>query len=533
MARKHPRPAALQQCLLVPFHQQCWECGKRLWVASSAVRTVTTLNGLCQLTLKIRRCQNPSCGRYHRSYRPEEEGHWALPHGEFGLDVIALIGALRYTHHRSIPEIHRELLTRSVLIAERTVTNLLARYEELVTLHLTDQTRLGHLLLAQGSVILALDGLQPDVGHEVLWVIRDCLSGEVLLARSLLCSSEADLAVLLREVQQSLPVPIRGVISDGQHSIRNAVQTVLPEIPYQLCHFHYLREAAKPIYEADRHAKKELKKKLRGIRPIERGLEKRADPEAQAIRGYCLAVRSALTDDGRPPLSASGLKLYERMTALLESLTRVAEKRGSLAGELERLQSMLTKGVTATSSLWADVQTGYHWVYRAAHILSNEEKLKGAQVRQRYERLLAEMADVSASSEALTTMLTTFRKVTASYWLGLFHCYDVPDLPRTNNGLEHYFGSARYYERRATGRKSASPGLVVRGPVRVIALVASCHHHFTSDDLRLTDISRWRTLRNELDYRQTIRRDRSRFRKSPEAYLATLEEMLLTERLPS
>lgn len=244
--------------------------------------------------------------------------------------------------------------------------------------------------------------------------------------------------MLLREVQQSLPVPIRGVISDGQHSIRNAVQTVLPEIPYQLCHFHYLREAAKPIYEADRHAKKELKKQLRGIRPIERGLEKRADPEAQAIRGYCLAVRSALTDDGRPPLSASGLKLYERMTALLASLTRVAEKRGSLAGELERLQSMLTKGVTATSSLWADVQTGYHWVYRAAHILSNEEKLKGAQVRQRYERLLAEMADVSASSEALTTMLTTFRKVTASYWPGLFHCYDVPDLPRTNNGLEHY-----------------------------------------------------------------------------------------------
>jgi len=126
---------------------------------------------------------------------------------------------------------------------------------------------------------------------------------------------------------------------------------------------------------------------------------------------------------------------------------------------------MLTKGVTATSSLWADVQTGYHWVYRAAHILSNDEKLKGAQVRQRYERLLAEMADVSASSEALTTMLTTFRKVTASYWPGLFHCYDVPDLPRTNNGLEHYFGSARYSERRATGRKSASPGLVVRRPI--------------------------------------------------------------------
>jgi hypothetical protein len=243
MGRKHPRLVATRQYLFVPQHEQCWECGKKLWVASSAIRTVTTLNGVCQLTLKIRHCPNPSCQRYHRSYRPEEEGYWVLPHGEFGLDVIGLIGMLRYTHHRSVPEIHRELQTRQVMIAERTVTNLLARYEELVTLHLTDQTRLNDLLLAQGSVILALDGLQPDVGHEVLWVFRDCLSGEVLLARSLLSTSAADLAALLYEVQQSLPVPICGVVSDGQHSIRNAIQTVLPDVPYQLCHFHYLREA--------------------------------------------------------------------------------------------------------------------------------------------------------------------------------------------------------------------------------------------------------------------------------------------------
>ena len=88
--------------------------------------------------------------------------------------------------------------------------------------------------------------------------------------------------------------------------------------------FHYLREAAKPVYEADRHAKKELKKHLRGVRPIERAVEKRSDTEAAAIRGYCLAVRSALTDDGRPPLEAPGLKLHERMSAIVASLTRVA-----------------------------------------------------------------------------------------------------------------------------------------------------------------------------------------------------------------
>ena len=159
-------------------------------------------------------------------------------------------------------------------------------------------------------------------------MLRDCVSGEVLLARSLLGATEADLAPLITEVRDALPVPIRGVISDGQPSIRKAVARALPGIPHQLCQFHYLREAAKPIYEADRHAKKELKKAVRGVRPIERALEAREDAEADAVRGYCLAVRSALTDDGRPPLCASGLKLHARLTAITESIARVEAKRG-------------------------------------------------------------------------------------------------------------------------------------------------------------------------------------------------------------
>jgi hypothetical protein len=179
------------------------------------------------------------------------------------------------------------------------------------------------------QVILAIDGLQPDVGHEVLWVLRDCLSGEVLLARSLLSSTQKDLSALVREVTEALPVPVRGVISDGQKTIRQAVAKLLPGVPHQLCQFHYLREAAKPIFEADRHAKAELKKLVRGVRPIERALEGQEDSETQAMQGYCLAVRSALTDDGRPPLCASGLKLHDRLTQISDSLTRVEEKRGN------------------------------------------------------------------------------------------------------------------------------------------------------------------------------------------------------------
>lgn len=331
MARKGCRAVATMEQVLTCLQTHCGSCGHPMTVAYRTQRTITTLQGNYRLILRVRRCRNPACEWYHRGFRPEEEGAWVLPHGEFGLDVIALVGTLRYASHRSIPEIHQALRDRGIQIAERTVTHLLQRYEELVTLHLTNQRRLQGCFKEYGQVILAIDGLQPDVGHEVLWVLRDCLSGEILLARSLLSACEADLAKLLREVQQAIDVPIRGVISDGQRSLRNAVRTVLPDIPHQLCHFHYLKEAAKPVYEADKHAKKELKKHLRGVRPIERAVEQRQDEEAEAIRGYCLAVRSALTDDGRPPLAAPGLKLHERITAIAASLTRASEKRGLAA----------------------------------------------------------------------------------------------------------------------------------------------------------------------------------------------------------
>lgn len=311
---------------LTPQQRDCVACGRRMRLRYDNRRAVLTLSGLLRLRVKIQWCENPDCSRRHCPVRPEGEGSIALPHHEFGLDVIALVGALRHREHRSVPEIHAALGERGLMICERSVTNLLDRYDELVAAVLDGPNRA--VLAAQGRVILALDGLQPDVGHEVLWVIRDCLSGRVVLARALLSATQADLAGLLREVTAALEVPVVGVVSDGQHSIRRAVAEVLPGVPHQLCQFHYLREAARPIFEADRHAKKELKKTVRGIRAIERRAEGGTDNAAPVVTGYCAAVRSALTDDGRPPLAAPGLKLKGRLEAIAGSLDRVAAKGG-------------------------------------------------------------------------------------------------------------------------------------------------------------------------------------------------------------
>ncbi len=132
----------------------------------------------------------------------------------------------------------------------------------------------------------------------------------------------------------------------------------------------------------------------------------------------------------------------------------------------------------------------------------------------------------------LAPWATHFYKVTMSYWRGLFWCYDVPDLPHTNNDLEQYFGIARHHERRATGQKRPTAAVAVRGPVRVIAAVATQLTVWSPPDLQPADVAAWQQLRAGLELRQEARRVQRRFRRDPTAYLASLEAQLLQQVLP-
>ena len=148
MARKAARPQPSVTQHLQPLMQDCPACGHRLWADYRNERTVATLDGLVGLVLDVRRYHHPACPRSLKPYRPEAEGRYALPQHEFGLDVIAQVGALRYAEHRSVSEIHRHLTGCGLAIAARTVTNLLDRYDELLAVSLTDDRR---LLAAQAA----------------------------------------------------------------------------------------------------------------------------------------------------------------------------------------------------------------------------------------------------------------------------------------------------------------------------------------------------------------------------------------------
>lgn len=200
--------------------------------------------------------------------------------------------------------------------------------------------------------------------------------------------------------------------------------------------------------------------------------------------------------------------------------------------ELRRLKTLLQRGLDDTAALWPDVRMTYGWVQRAAHILNNEDQLGEAAVKRRLQGLLGAMTRHQARAGSLTPAVDHFLKVSRSYWPGLFPCYSVPDLPRTNNDLEQFFGAHRYHERRTTGRKGASPALVLRGSVQLVAYAATRLRPFTGEELAPDQTQTWQELRQRLETRRLQRTHRRRFRRDPASYLAKLEADLLQLILP-
>lgn len=186
-----------------------------------------------------------------------------------------------------------------------------------------------------------------------------------------------------------------------------------------------------------------------------------------------------------------------------------------------------------TAALWPELEVASGWLKKAVHILNNEDELDTQTVKTRYQALLEEMLEQSKPSQWLGQVVQQFTKVTRSYWPGLFHCYDVLDLPRTNNDLEQLFGSIRYEERRATGRKVAGPGLVLRGAVRLPAALATRLKPFTAADLVPQDLDQWQAVRARLAKPHQARVSGYRFRRDPDRYLAALEEQALKLSLRS
>lgn len=200
--------------------------------------------------------------------------------------------------------------------------------------------------------------------------------------------------------------------------------------------------------------------------------------------------------------------------------------------ELTQLRGTIGRALEAAGGAFAPLVRAFGWVHRAAHLLGQAGH-SGAAVRGQLAGLLGAMRRHRDAVGDLADGVDHFVKVSRSYWPGLLACDDTPDLPRTNNDLEQFFGSYRYHERRCSGRKVACPGTVVRGSVRLIAAAATRTRPVEAADLIPSDLPAWRALRASLERRRAVRTLGRRFRRDPDAYLRCLEDALINQILPS
>jgi hypothetical protein len=199
---------------------------------------------------------------------------------------------------------------------------------------------------------------------------------------------------------------------------------------------------------------------------------------------------------------------------------------------LRRLKGLIDRGLEATAALWPAIQSAFGWVHQAAHILG-AEGTDASTARRRLGGLLGSMARHRDRVGGLAAAVDHFLKVSRSYWPGLFCCYELKGLPRTNNALEQLFGSYRHHERRVSGRKAASPALVLRGAARILAAVATRQRPERVQDLIGADREGWETLRAQMEERRQRRVERRRSRRDPEGYLRLLEAKLTQPSLPA
>ena len=319
----------------------CPHCGAALRLSHPVwAKPIQFLTGPEHVTNLGFRCSNAPCAFGRSVYRSARaEARQVHGHG-YGLDVVVHIGHLRFGEHRTREEIWRQLHEGHALaITERHVQHLLEVYLALLRASEEDlPARLGPVAHEHGGLLLALDGLQPEQGNEQLWVVREVQSGAVVAAANLQQASAAFLVALLRPVQQT-GVPVLGVVSDAQESVRLAVAEVFPGVPHQLCQYHALREATEPLWEADRHLLVQVKQELRALRDVEertrqQAVERQAtgqppDPVAGVVLDTVLALRQVVRERGTQPLDFGALRVLDQLAALGETLDRGLAKRGS------------------------------------------------------------------------------------------------------------------------------------------------------------------------------------------------------------
>ena len=160
-------------------------------------------------------------------------------------------------------------------LTEPGIAKYVRRYQTMLAARQQDPEALRQHYRGIDSLILSIDGLQPEKGHETLYVVRELTGKRVWFAEALLSATADEVRRLITQAKQwadALGKPVALWISDKQDAFVTGIAAEFPDVPHRYCANHFLRDLAKPVLEADSHAKVQMRKKVRGLRGIERSV---------------------------------------------------------------------------------------------------------------------------------------------------------------------------------------------------------------------------------------------------------------------
>ena len=506
MSRRKLDESKVLELDLVRADRTCLGCGRKMHVRCCRDRQIQTLQGPLRLKLKLVQCRQEFCDQ-KKLFSPEQEQQYAKPRWGIGWDVFCWIGQRRFSRHWSVPQIRHELSdSYDIQMSDDAIEDHLASYQHMVAARHQDLQVMRSAYGNSSEVVLTIDGLQPEKGHETLYVIREVTQHRVWFAEPLLSGATDEIRQLFVRAKQlagKLNLKIVLWISDKQDAFLKCVAEEFPDLPHRYCENHFFRDLAKPVLEIDSTAKKTMRAKIRGLRALEREvLQARQTDQADStsplgdarktsplngeaglvVLDYCSVVRGILNDNHGGPYNPPGMRMLGALADVQQSLERVAltEKIGPGFALLHRLHGFINRGVADQQQAFKRVRQYTDQVRQVMDLMNADNNPSAA---NRESQFMAKIDEFKSSPD--DKIYSHFAKVMASFQVGLFAGPEITLHPRDNLELERWFRLPKSHERRIHGHHHAGIRIVREGPTLIPTLDAHANHPavFTREEL--------------------------------------------------
>ena len=534
--------------------RNCPVCRRLMYVCDHRYHRFHTLEGPVELVCKLNHCPDPTCPGHFKTKSPELEITIAPPKMAVGWDILFWVGHRRCSRHWSVPQIQGELRDEyGIRLSADSLERYIRYYQVMLAARQQDPENLRRQYEGVEEIVLTIDGLQPEKGHETLYVVRELTQKRVWFAEPLISATAEEVRRLIaqaKEWTERLNKPVALWLSDKQDAFVTGIAAEFPDTPHRYCDNHFLRDVAKPVLEADSHAKVQMRRRVRGLRKIEQAVlarqkaemmedRKPNDPEATVtivaepatlpspagdaagavVLDYCTAVRGILNDDQGGPLHPPGLRMAEALHEVRESIQRnLEEQQGGFAeGQLSRLAACIQNGLNEVEE---QQETIREYVELVGTVASTLDPGTGDSLdrQERFEELVDqfEKTDDPICHQMAGVML--------SFLAGLFVGENEYKDIRDNLDLERWFRLPKSHERQIHGHRHAGVRIVIEGPILVLALDAHAAHPepFTVEDLLPYRTAREPPSQSQALHRRKIMRQ-ARSKATRSALLADLE----------